>query len=72
MAYFQVLARFEREIFIVCKIKPGMPGRPFGSRSISAVSDHPRGFARIVGRVSALGRVTYRGVRGYRDCSALA
>ena len=68
MAYFQVLARFEREIFIVCKIKPGMPGRPFGSGSISAVSDHPRGFARIVGRVLALGREKSRGVSRDRDC----
>ena len=68
MAYFQVLARFEREIFIVCKIKPGMPGRPFGSGSISAVSDHPRGFARIVGRVLALGREKSRGVGRDRGC----
>ena len=68
MAYFQVLARFEREIFIVCKIKPGMPGRPFGSGSISAVSNHPRGFARIVGRVLALGREKSRGVGRDRDC----
>ena len=71
MAYFQVLARFEREIFIVCKIKPGMPGRPFGSGSISAVSDHPRGFARIVGRVLALGREKSRGVGRDRDCGVL-
>ena len=71
MAYFQVLARFEREIFIVCKIKPGMPGRPFGSGSISAVSDHPRGFARIVGRVLALGREKSRGVGRDRDCGEL-
>ena len=71
MAYFQVLARFEREIFIVCKIKPGMPGRPFGSGSISAVSDHPRGFARIVGRVLALGREKSRGVSRDRGCGPL-
>ena len=53
-------------ISMMCEIKRGMPGRPFGSRSISATPEYSRGFVTIVGRVSALGGVTCRGVG--RDC----
>ena len=45
-----------------------MRPRPCGSGSISAIPEYPPGFERIVGRVWALGEVTYRGVS--RDCGS--